>query len=306
VSWNSKDYKGEICVGGEPQAVTLMGLINGLQLAGQPDFRLWRKAEDKETTLCTISMHGGAMYSFSAAFIMKCAFKQNKLRGKYTSAWSETDKRYHHLVKFQANEVLKQELAKLQSGSAKFALTIGGRDFECHMSRDPEVVEREAVARSQERARTALAKAMAALPDLGLVEQPLITDGSPGDGPTPSGSGTTTGDEGTTVAAMVSQIESGSGGSPIVATLNVSGISTASDISTASLIEEINDHLNNENIIGERGRAVGPGEIEARIREARIAMETREAEILAEDVDMGGDDDEDDFVEVPERPESPA
>jgi hypothetical protein len=273
---------------------------------------------------------GGGMYSLSAAFIMKAAFKQNNLRGKYTSAWSETDKRYHHLVKFQANEGLKQELAKLQSGSAKFALTIGGRDFECHMSRDPEVVEREAVARSQERARTALAKAMAALPDLGLVEQPPLdtTDGSPGDGPTPSGSGSSTpvqrvsplpqqsrrvsNDEGTTVAAMVSQIESGNGGSPIVATLNASGISaaSASDISTASLIEEINDHLNNENIIGERGRAVGPGEIEARIREARIAMETREAEILAEDVDMGGDDDddddEDDFVEVPERPESPA
>jgi hypothetical protein len=59
VNWNSKDYKGEVCVGGEPQAVALKGLINGLQLAGQPDFHLWRKAEDEESTLCTISMHGG-------------------------------------------------------------------------------------------------------------------------------------------------------------------------------------------------------------------------------------------------------
>jgi hypothetical protein len=132
VSWTSIDYKGNVCVSGEPQAVALMGLINGLCALSR----------------CT---GGGAMYSFSAAFIMKCAFKQNKLRGKYNSAWCETDGRYHHLVKFQANEVLKLELAKLQKGSAKFALTIGGRDFKCHMSRDPEVVERQAVARSQER-----------------------------------------------------------------------------------------------------------------------------------------------------------
>jgi hypothetical protein len=162
---------------------------------------------------------------------------------------------------------------------------------------------------------------MAALPDLGPAEQPLDqTDGSPGDGPTPSGSGTTTPvqrvspqpqQEGTTVAAMVSQIESGngSGGSPITATLNASGISTASDESTASLLEEINEHLREGDIIGERGRALGPGDLETRIREARIAMEAREAAILASDVDMGGDDeddDDDDFIEVPERPESPA
>jgi hypothetical protein len=113
------------------------------------------------------------------------------------------------------------------------------------------------------------------------------------------------------VAAMVSQIESGngSGGSPITATLNASGISTASDKSTASLLEEINEHLREGDIIGERGRALGPGDLETRIREARIAMEAHEAAILASDVDMGGDDeddDDDDFIEVPEHPESPA
>jgi hypothetical protein len=99
-----------------------MILFNGLKLEGRPEFRLYRKAEDEESTLCTITLHGASMYTFTAAFIMKCAFKQNNLRGKYISAWCETDGRYHHLLKFHANAALKECLAKLQNGSQKFSL----------------------------------------------------------------------------------------------------------------------------------------------------------------------------------------